>query len=167
MDEENFQPIRSTTQIKVVTRHQYGISVLNFLRRLFAGKSVVALQNVDCFLRLQNALRVVTKISSCQGNTTSRRRIKQLGISFFLFFFYFPMKIAEGHVRSSRGEIPGPSPLNDSPGSTCINWLFYPANPTVQLCITKKILSFPLAIPHKNPLRNKQKTLLASGHKET
>ena len=27
-DEANFQPIRSTTQIWVVTRHQYGISAL-------------------------------------------------------------------------------------------------------------------------------------------
>ena len=77
------------------------------------------------------------------------------------------MKIAEGYVHSSRGEIPGPPPLNDSPGSTCINWPLYPASPTVQLCITKQILSFSLPIPHKNPLRNKQKTLLASGHKET
>ena len=43
------------------------------------------------------------------------------------------MKIAEGYVHSSRGEIPGPPPLNDSPGSTCINWPLYPASPTVQL----------------------------------
>ena len=48
------------------------------------------------------------------------------------------MKIAEGYVHSSRGEIPGPPPLDDSPGSTCINWPLYPESPTVQLCITKK-----------------------------
>ena len=37
------QPIRSTTQIWVVTRHQYGI-LHSFLRRHFAGKPVVASQ---------------------------------------------------------------------------------------------------------------------------
>ena len=45
------RPISSTTQIWVVTRHQYGISVL-FLRRNLAGKPVVASPNVGCFLRL-------------------------------------------------------------------------------------------------------------------
>ena len=52
--------------------------------------------------------RTVTKISICRVNTTSRRGIKQLGISFdsvFLLFSY----------ESSRGN-PRPPPLNDSPG---------------------------------------------------
>ena len=44
------RPIRSTTQIRVVTRHQYGISALTaFLGRHFAGKSVVASRNVSFF----------------------------------------------------------------------------------------------------------------------
>ena len=45
------QPIRSTTQIWVKTRHQYGISSLTS-QTSFAGKPVVALPNVGCFLRL-------------------------------------------------------------------------------------------------------------------
>ena len=51
-------------------------------------------------------LRVVTKISSCQVNTTSRRGIKQLGVSFgspiFLLLSF----------ESSR-----PPPLHDSPAN--------------------------------------------------
>ena len=47
------QPITSTTQIWVVTHHQYGISALVLiLRRHFAGKPLVASRNVVCFLRL-------------------------------------------------------------------------------------------------------------------
>ena len=45
------QPIRSTPQIWVVTRHQYGISG-PFLRRHFARKPEVGSLNVGCFLRL-------------------------------------------------------------------------------------------------------------------
>ena len=51
--------------------------------------------------------RVVTKISSCQVNTRSRRGIKQLGILFGSIFFYFPIKVA--------GENPRPPALNDNP----------------------------------------------------
>ena len=40
---------KSTAQIWVVTRHQYGISELVGLRRHFAGKPVVASPNVGCF----------------------------------------------------------------------------------------------------------------------
>ena len=46
--------------------------------------------------------RVVTKNSRCRVNTTSRRGIKQLGVSFSSFFFSFPLKVAGGN------------PLNDS-----------------------------------------------------
>ena len=31
-----------------------------------------------------------------------------------LFFFYFPIKVAGGHSRSSRGKFPAPA-LNDNP----------------------------------------------------
>ena len=50
--------------------------------------------------------RVVTKNSRCWVNTTSRRGIKQLGVSFSSFFFSFPLKVAGGN--------PWPPPLNDS-----------------------------------------------------
>ena len=45
------RPIRSTTKIWVVTRHQYGISAL-VSQTSFGGKPVVASPNVGCFLRL-------------------------------------------------------------------------------------------------------------------
>ena len=46
------RPVRSTTQIWVVTRHQYGISVL-VSQTSFGGElPVVASPNVGCFLRL-------------------------------------------------------------------------------------------------------------------
>ena len=51
---------------------------------------------------LEVGLRVVTKISSCRVNTTSRRGIKQLGFLLVLFFFCFPIKVAGGHTHSSR-----------------------------------------------------------------
>ena len=49
------RPIRSTTQIWVVTRHQYGISAL-VSQTSFSGKPVVASLNVDCFRRLLSRL---------------------------------------------------------------------------------------------------------------
>ena len=48
------QLIRSTAQIWIVTRHQYGITALN-PQTLFAGDPVVALRNVGRFLRLVKA----------------------------------------------------------------------------------------------------------------
>ena len=45
------QNIRSTTQIWVVMRHQYGISA-SLSQMSIAGKPLVASQNVICFLRL-------------------------------------------------------------------------------------------------------------------
>ena len=48
------------------------------------------------------------KISSCRVNTTSGWVIKQLGISFGLFLFYFLMKVARGHIRGSRGKTLAP-----------------------------------------------------------
>ena len=44
------QPIKSTTQIWVVARHQYGISAL-VSQTSFVGKSVVASRNIGWFLR--------------------------------------------------------------------------------------------------------------------
>ena len=42
------------------------------------------------------------------GNQTAREFL------LVLFFFYFPMKVARGHILSSRGNS-RPPPLNDSP----------------------------------------------------
>ena len=46
-------------------------------------------------------VRVVTKISSCLVNISSIWGIKQSEISLVLFFFYFTMKVAGGHIYSS------------------------------------------------------------------
>ena len=52
--ERNFlQPIRSYTEMCVVTRHQYGI-LRSFLKRHFAGKSVADSRHVGFFLRLSS-----------------------------------------------------------------------------------------------------------------
>ena len=48
-------------------------------------------------------VRDVTNISSCWVNTTSRREIKQLGISFGSIFFCFPMKVAGSMFLVARG----------------------------------------------------------------
>ena len=45
------RPIRSTTQLLVLTRYQYGISTI-FLKRQFAGKPAMVSKNVCCFLKL-------------------------------------------------------------------------------------------------------------------
>ena len=73
--------------------------------------------NVQSFCLLQYSKahdnRDVTKISSlcrCKYNKT-RQGIKQLGNSFwFYFFFHFLMKVGEGHIHSScRGKSPAPT----------------------------------------------------------
>ena len=58
--------------------------------------------------------RVVAKISSCGVNTTSRRGIKHLEVSFGSDFFYFPIKVAGATLIVARGN-PRPQALNDSP----------------------------------------------------
>ena len=52
-------------------------------------------------------IRVVTRISSCRVNTTSRRGIKQLGVSFGSIFLLFSIESNRGHVNSSRRKSPG------------------------------------------------------------
>ena len=62
------RPIRNATQIRVVTRHQYGISAL-VSHTSISGEPVVASPNVGCLLRLvagrrskdQGALTVLHK----------------------------------------------------------------------------------------------------------
>ena len=51
---------------------------------------------IDTSVLLENIPRVVTKISSCQVNTTSRRGIKQQGISFSSIFLLFSNKSSRG-----------------------------------------------------------------------
>ena len=53
--------------------------------------------------------RDVTKISSCRVNTTSRRGIKQLEISFGSICLIFFDESRRGHVHSSRGKSPTPA----------------------------------------------------------
>ena len=59
--------------------------------------------------------RVVTKISSCRVNTTSRWGIKPLGISFDSIFLLFANKSSRGPLSSVAGENPRPPALNDNP----------------------------------------------------
>ena len=81
----------------------------SFLELFIIGPIGSVLFQKDCVTNDNRAFssRVVTKISSCQVNTTSRRGIKQLGILFGSIFFYFPIKVA--------GENPRPPALNDNP----------------------------------------------------
>ena len=48
------------------------------------------------FVELLQYYRAVTKISSCRVNTTSRRGIKQLGISFGSIFLLFSYESSRG-----------------------------------------------------------------------
>ena len=62
--------------------------------------------------------RVVTKISCCWVNTTSRQGIKQLMISFGSVFLLFSNATSWGHVHnSSWGKSLAPA-LNESPAHT-------------------------------------------------
>ena len=63
------RPMRSTTQICIVTRHQYGISAL-VSQTSFGGKPVVASPNVGCFLRLEILVKNVC-ISDCKISLAS------------------------------------------------------------------------------------------------
>ena len=49
MDEKNIQPIRSTTQMWIVTRHQYGISAL-VPQTSFVVETSCGVSYVGCFL---------------------------------------------------------------------------------------------------------------------
>ena len=66
-----FRPIRSTTHIRAVTRHQYGISALKLH---FSGIPVVVSRNVRCFPKLLhsgNRLPTVQTLCSAAGKTCS------------------------------------------------------------------------------------------------
>ena len=66
------------------------------------------------YWHLLSFCRAVTEISSCRVNTTSRRGIKQLGISFGHIFLLFSMKVAGGN--------PWPPDLNDRPDFVTTCW---------------------------------------------
>ena len=75
------QYIRRTTQIWVVMHHQYGISVL-VSQMSIAGKPVVALRNVTCFLRLFNPLGPKSVQHQFSPNNISRStRVKVMRIT--------------------------------------------------------------------------------------
>ena len=71
--------------------------------------------------------RVVIKISSCWVNTTSRRGIKRLGISFGSIFLLFSNKSSRGPLSQQPGKIPGPrllmTTLHAVDMKVCINSL--------------------------------------------
>ena len=68
------QPIRSTTEIWLVTCHQYGISVFVF-RCQFVGKTVVTLQNFGCFPGLSEPtfMTYSCTVHATANGTTSRQ----------------------------------------------------------------------------------------------
>ena len=92
------QLIRSTTQISVVTHHQYGIS---FLRRQFVGKPLVASPNIGCFLRLtwshfksirkpekaRGQFRLVSALS-CQMHITWTPSFREVKRALFDYGYY-------------------------------------------------------------------------------
>ena len=57
---------------------------------------------------LNSLSRAVTKISSCRVDTTSRREIKQVGVSFSIFL-EFSYESSQGHIHSSREKSPAPT----------------------------------------------------------
>ena len=61
--------------------------------------------------------RVVTKISSCQINTTGGESTSK-GFLLVLLFFFFPMKVTRDHIHRSWGKSPAPA-LNDRPVISC------------------------------------------------
>ena len=84
--------------------------------------------------------RVVTKISSCRVNTTSRRKeSNSWGFLLVLFFFYFPIKVARGYVQGTPRPILSPcflmtvlgkhlfwfnSWVNVQPSIHCLNFIY-------------------------------------------
>ena len=62
----HFRPVRSTIQIWVLRRHQYGTPPLfSFFRRYFAGKPVMAWRNVGCFVKLGNVEFLEDHVTEC------------------------------------------------------------------------------------------------------
>ena len=60
------------------------------------GRCMFEVANLLCLFRACMSYRVVTKISSCWVNTTSRRGIKWPGISFGSIFLLFSDKSRRG-----------------------------------------------------------------------
>ena len=97
--------------------------------------------------------RVVTKISSCRVNTTSKWGIKWLGISCGSIFLLFSNKSSRGPLSQQPGKIPGLGPgrlaLNDNSENTPLPLLILSQKidalkvkfEEVQRCATKWILS--------------------------
>ena len=68
----------------------------------------ITILNLRCKSKGLIDIRVVTKISSCRVNTTSRRGIKRLGSSFGSIFLLFSNKSSRGPLSQQPGKIPGP-----------------------------------------------------------
>ena len=72
-------------------------------------KSMMNLKVIQCF-------RVVTKISSCRVNTTSRRGNQTARNVVWFYFLLFSNKSRPGATLIVAGENPRPATLNDNPG---------------------------------------------------
>ena len=114
------RPVGSASQLWVVTCHQYEF-LRSFLRRNFEGKPMVA----SCFSGCKTVQGCPYRISSCWVNTTIRRGIKRLGISFGSIFVLFSNKSSRGGTLLIAGENPWPPALNDNPENSLENLLFY------------------------------------------
>ena len=91
-------------------------------------------------------IRVVTKISSCRVNTTSRRGIRWLGISFGSIFLLFFNKSSRGPPTQQPGKIPGSRLLMTTLLKYCMVAVVYKrwlnTRSSNYKALTKKILCF-------------------------
>ena len=78
------------------------------LEKTIKGERLSSFCNYTLIIQLLLLSRVVTKISNCWVNTTSRWKIKQLGISFGSIFLLFSYESNLGYVHSSQGKSPTP-----------------------------------------------------------
>ena len=78
------------------------------LEKTIKGERLCSFCIYTLIIQLLLLSRVVTKISNCWVNTTSRWEIKQLGISFGSIFLLFSYESNLGHVHSSQGKSPTP-----------------------------------------------------------
>ena len=115
----SIQPIRSTTQIWVVTSHQYGIPAL-FLRCHLPGKPVVASPNVCCFLRLDKYMSMNIKKVYCYLKSLNRsltweglrkhyllKETESIVSNNLKVVFYFHVGCGVRPVRPFRGRVIG------------------------------------------------------------
>ena len=101
------------------------------------------MKNKEHVLHCAQWFRVVTKISSCWVNTTSRRGIKWLGISFGSIFVLFFKKSSRGPLSQQPGENPRPPALNDNPGGCLLCPLYYPNMMHIKFLLPTALIKQP------------------------